>query len=45
MVDILRAHGNLLLLRVKVDVKLLESLLVAGELRLKLLLCLSPHAL
>ena len=45
MVNILRAHGNLLLLRVKVDVKLLESLLVTGELRLELLLCLSPHAL
>ena len=45
MVNILRAHGNLLLLRIEVDVELLESLLVAGELRLKLLLCLSPHAL
>ena len=45
MVNILRAHGNLLLLRIEVDVKLLESLLVAGELRLELQLCLSPHAL
>ena len=45
MVNILGAHGNLLLLRIEVYVKLLESLLVTGELRLKLLLCFSPHAL
>ena len=45
MVNILGAHGNLLLLRIEVYVKLLESLLVTGELRLKLLLCFSPYAL
>ena len=45
MVNILRTHSNLLLLRIEVDIKLLESLLVAGELCLELLLSLSPHTL
>lgn len=40
MVDILLLSGNLLLLRVKVDIKLFESLLVTDELCLKLFLSL-----
>ena len=45
MVKVLLAHCNLLLLRIEVDIKLFESLLVASELCLELLLCLSPRAL
>ena len=45
MVEILLAHCNLLLLRIEVDIKLFESLLVASELCLELLLGLSPRAL